>query len=303
MSGPTTPGFIELHGGATSVRIVPAAGGRIASMVLAGREWLFTGDAEPGDDTGFGESFPTAGACTLPDAAGAYAGLELPDRGELWAAPATVDVRAGEDGQSATLAWRGLRMPYLFERELCVTPAGEVVMRYAATNTGQAPMPFLWLPHPVLPLTPQTRLDLPAGARVRVYAQNGIELGGPGAEHRWPLLQRGKKTVDFSAPDAVARRYACKLFLDARAGWAAVMESGARLEVAFDPGDVPNVGLWIVRRTRLPFARRGSRPMLAIGPCIGAPDSLADALDPAWQSAHWLQPGETRRWELVWRGK
>jgi len=320
MNQAPTPGFVELHGGSTSVRVVPALGGKLAGLRLAGREWLWAsevipprvpGAAERADDAsyvtladsgGYDECFPTVGACTLPDEAGAFAGLALPDHGELWSAQPVVDVRAGEGGHSATLTWRGRRMPYRFEREVRVTPGGEVVMRYAVTNGGSSPMPFLWSAHPLLPLGPRTRLDLPAGTRVRVYAQHGIDLGGPGAEHRWPLLQRGKKAADLSAPDAVARRYACKLFLDARASWAAVVEGGARLEVAFDPRDVPNLGLWINRRGWTPFARGKPYLNLAVEPCIGAPDSLADALSPAWQGAHWLQPGETREWELVWRG-
>ena len=23
----------------------------------------------------------------------------------------------------------------------------------------------------------------------------------------------------------------------------------------------------------------------------------------AWESAHWLEPGETRQWSIVWRGE
>jgi hypothetical protein len=105
--------------------------------------------------------------------------------------------------------------------------------------------------------------------------------------------------ADFSRPDAVAPRYACKLFLDVPDGWAAVEEEGARLEVSFDPREVPNVGLWINRRGWTPF--EGGTPYLnfALEPCIGAPDTLSEALG-GWQGAHWLGGGETREWTLRW---
>ena len=322
---PESPGYVELHGGTSAVRIVPALGGKITSMRLAGREWLWAGDAavprrvpgeaeraddgeaayaERADGGGYDECFPTVGACTLPNAAGAFAGVALPDHGELWSAQPWADVRAREGGQSVTLAWRGRRMPYRFEREVCVTPSGEVEMRYTATNDGRAAMPFLWSAHPIFPVSSKTRLDLPAGTRVRVFSQQGIDLGGAGAEHRWPLVQRGgkKKPADLSAPESVARRYACKLFLDAPAGRAAVVEDGARLEVAFDAAAVPTLALAINRRGWTPFARGRGRSYVALAPCSGAPEALRDALDPAWAGAQWLQPGESRTWTLVWRG-
>jgi hypothetical protein len=108
------------------------------------------------------------------------------------------------------------------------------------------------------------------------------------------------KPLDFSQPNAVARAYACKLFLDMPVGRAAIEEGGARLEVTFDTRQVPNFGLWLNKRGWTPFAKGQPYLNLAFEPCIGAPDTLSDALG-AWQSAHWLAPAERREWTLTWR--
>jgi len=313
-------GFAELHGGGSHVAIIPALGGKIARMEIGGRQWLWKSDvipyAEPVDgasyvetaDTGgFDECFPTVGACTVPGGVAQYAGLALPDHGELWAQRPDFTVETLADAQQATCVWQGRRMPYRFTRVVRVDGSGTVTMRYEATNEGSARLPFLWSSHPLLPITKDTRIVLPDGARVRVYAQHGIDLGGSLAEHRWPRVTVAKqKIVDFSHPDAVARRYACKLFLDMPVGWAAVEEgNGARLEVQYDAREIPNFGLWLNRRGWTPFKRtllKRPKPYLnfAFEPCIGAPDTLSEAIV-AWNSAHWLEAGETRGWTMAWK--
>lgn len=320
-------GFAELHGGGSRVAIIPALGGKIAAMELGGRQWLWTSDvipyADPGarvqaddeasyvetaDTGGYDECFPTVGACVVPGGVAKYAGLALPDHGELWAQRPAFDVETFDGAQQATCVWSGRRMPYRFTRVVRVDGSGAVTMRYEVTNEGAARLPFIWSSHPILPLTPDTRIVLPDGARVRVHAEHGIDLGGALAEHKWPRLTVAKKRLaDFSRPDAVARHYACKLFLDLPVGRAAVEEAGgARLEVEYDAREVPHFGLWLNRRGWTPFKGglfRRARPYLnfAFEPCIGAPDTLSEALV-AWQSAYWLEGGETRRWTLTWRG-
>ena len=316
-------GTAELRAGTTSVVIVPALGGKLISLRLAGREWLWENDQLPhhappegasfieeGDSGGYDECFPTVALCSLPAIAGrysalsltnAYSGLALPDHGELWSQPTTFQLETREEGMYAVCGWVGKRMPYRFARALFVSGEDRVDMRYAVTNDGLDRLPFIWSSHPLFPLTKRTRLELPEGARVRVWSEHGIVLGGQAAEHRWPRAIASGKAYDLSHPDAVARAYACKLFIDMSAGRAAIEEEGARLEVAFDPAQVPNLGLWINRRGWSPNKRRKPALNLALEPCIGAPDSLTEALG-AWKGAAWLEPGETREWWLSWRG-
>ncbi|HEU4641567.1 MAG TPA: hypothetical protein VFS44_03865 [Gemmatimonadaceae bacterium] len=314
---PASPAFgsAELRAGDARVVIIPALGGKIASLQLGGREWLWTSDVIPrqppvdgasyvemGDSGGYDECFPTIAPCTLPSNIACFGGLSLPDHGELWSQPSTFTLETRPEGMYAATGWFGRRMPYRFVRAIFVG-SDRVEMRYAVTNDGASPLPFLWSAHPLLPLGKGTRLVLPEAARVRVWSQHGIDLGGTGRELRWPRVAVAGKLVDLSHPDAVARAYACKLFVDvpASGGAIAVEEDGARLELTLDPAQVPHVGIWLNRGGWSPFRRKGSYRNLALEPCIGAPDSLAEALG-AWRDAAWLAPGATREWTLVWRG-
>jgi galactose mutarotase-like enzyme len=309
-----TFGFAELQGGGSRVRIVPALGGKISVLEIAGRQWLWTNDAieprepvdgasyiETADTGGYDECFPTVAPCWLPGNARAFGGVSLPDHGELWSMRAEVSVETGADGQAATAVWEGKRMPYRFTRTVRVTPAGQVVFHYSVLNTGREPVPFLWSSHPLLPLTDQTWLDLPAGAMVRVDGKHGAVMH-MAEDFRWPRVRLEKAIADLSWPATVAKQYACKLFVTMPSGTAvvAVEDGAARLEVTFDSAEVPTVGVWINRRGWSPS--RKIKPYLNLGfePCIGSPDSLATALGP-WDGAQWLQPGATRSWTLTWR--
>jgi galactose mutarotase-like enzyme len=313
---------VELSGGGSRVVLVPELGGKLSELHLGGRQWLWTSttiahraasEAVAADDAvsyvltadtgGFDECFPTVGACTLPAAAGPFAGLALPDHGELWSQTPEVTVQlGGEGGDRATCVWRGRRMPYTLTRDLRVAPDGAVHVRYAAANAGAVPMPFLWSAHPLVPLTPRTRVVLPDRSPVRVDAEHGVKLGGRGSVHEWPHVEVDGVTRDLSRPyEAMGGAdYACKLFLGVTGGLIALEEGRHRLLVEYDAAEVPDFGLWINRRGWTPFAGGTPYCNLAFEPCIGAPDSLADALG-EWRGAAWLGGGETREWTLVWR--
>lgn len=318
-------GTVELQGGDARVVLIPALGGKIAELWLGARQWLWKNPQLPfrlpdakasyvlsADSGGWDECFPTVGACTLPSLVRGAGGRELPDHGDLWSQQPALTLTTGDDGHRAHLIWTGECLPYRFERTVLVTPRGTVRCDYAATNRGEMRMPFLWSAHPLLPLTGATRLVLPDGARVRVWAELGVDLGGVGAEHRWPRLRSGGQLLDVSAPAGARKQpYACKLFVDLPRGAQSlsVIEGGAMLTATFDAADVTHLGLWInhggwnplPRTSVLPWRKPAPYHNLGFEPAIGAPDTLSDALG-AWESAQWLEPGETRRWSVSWSG-
>ena len=306
-------GFVELRGGDSRVVIVPSLGGKIAQLELGGRQWLWTSDitpyalpdesasyAETADSGGYDECFPTVAACKVPTWVRGFGGAQLPDHGELWSQAPVIDVRTSPDGQKATTTWMGRRMPYRVTREVRVTPTGDVVCEYEATNTGTERVPFIWSAQPLLPLTSGTRIELPQATRLHVYAQHDISLGVGATDLRWPMVRSQGRLLDLSHPSAVAKHYACKIFLEMREGRAAVIEDGVRLELSFRVDDVPNFGLWINRGSWTPFKRGKPYQNFAFQPCIGAPDTLEEALG-AWKNAHWIDAGKSRRWSLRWR--
>jgi galactose mutarotase-like enzyme len=306
-------GFVELRGGGSRVSIVPSLGGKIAQLELGGRQWLWTNDAIPyalsdetasyaetADTGGYDECFPTVATCKVPTWIKGFGGAVLPDHGELWSQTPSIEVRTSPDGQAATTTWMGRRLPYRVTREVRVTPTGDVECSYEAVNTGTDRVPFIWAAQPMLPLTSATRIELPNATRLHVYSQHEIQLGIGATDLRWPMIRSAGRLLDMSNPAAVAKKFACKLFLEMREGRAAIVEGDVRLEVTFDVANVPNFGLWINRGGWTPLKRGKPYSNLAFEPCIGAPDTLEEALG-AWKNAHWLEGGKTRRWQLRWR--
>ncbi|MGQ0539816.1 MAG: hypothetical protein ACT4R6_12775 [Gemmatimonadaceae bacterium] len=308
-------GFAELRGGGSRVKVVPALGGKIVELELAGRQWLWTNDmipyappavgasyVETADSGGYDECFPTVGPCRLPSWVKAFGGFELPEHGELWSQAPAVSVETDNAGQAIVATWSGSRIPYAFTRRVRVTAQGDVIMDYAVRNDGRERLPFVWSSHPLFPLTAQTHLILPEGARVRVYATHGIALGTTRTEHKWPYVRTGALQADLSHPANVAKKYACKVFLDMSLGRAAIREGLEQLEVTFDPREVPFLGLWINYHGWTPFRRGAPYCNVALEPCVGAPDTLTEALGD-WKGAQWIDPGAVKRWRLTWRGR
>ena len=298
------PGEIELQAAGVRVVMVPAWGGRITALELGGRQWLAPSDP-PSDDPerraldaalagGYQECFPTVLPCRVLSKHTGVA-FEQPALGELHRLVPRADIATLEGAVEATCAWTGDRLPYRFVRVVRASP-GEISMRYEVTNTGSAPMPFLWAANVAMPLGEGTRLTLPENARSRVISQEGIDLLGVGAEHRWPRFRTSKKLVDMSAPDSIGGRFACHLSFEVGSGTAMVAEGGQRLEVRFDVGQVSRVGLNVRRK----LGGNGAR-LITLQPAIGIPGALASAAG-VDGSAAWLEAGQSRNWTLSWRG-
>ena len=312
------PEPLLLRAGDDSVTVIPSLGGKISSLRLAGREWLWTNELIPyrvpdeqsradttsylttADSGGYDECLPTISPCEIPSWVPAFGGLRLPDHGELWSQRGAVATDRDSEGEHAAITWVGRRLPYRFERTIRLNHDGRVTMHYRLTNTGAARLPFVWSAHPLLSLTGRTRVHLPTGSRFRVDATHALDVTRR-SDHRWPLLPVAGADLDLSRPGATHDSYACKVFLDLPAGpvRAALEDDDARLDVAVDGREVPHFGLWINNGGWTPFEDRRPYRNLGFEPCIGAPDSLADALG-EWNSAAWLEPGETRGWTLVW---
>lgn len=310
-------GFVELRGERSSVKIVPSLGGKIAELHLAGRQWLWTSDvlpwvaaadgasyAETGDTGGYDECFPTVAASRVPGWVKGYGGVELPDHGELWSQAPTLEIETTPQGQCAVTTWQGMKLPYRLTRIVRATPGGSVIIEYHATNDGSDRIPFIWAPQPMLPMTPQTRIVLPEGAPMRVASAHRVILGDHKSMHRWPFVRAGGKVFDFAAPFESAKEYACKLFLDlpGQEGWALLREGDLELEVTFATTEIGQFGLWLNKQGWTPFKKGKPYLNLSFGPCIGAPDTLSDALGD-WKRAQWLEPGEVRSWSMTWRAK
>jgi hypothetical protein len=322
----TTPGYAALHGGEASAVLLPALGGKIRDVTLGGRQWLWHNSQLPfaesaegarfdtaGDSGGFDDCFPTVAAGTLPTWVRGAGDLVLADHGDLWRrAPETI-ITTSDAGHTASCRWDGTRWPWRFSRTVRVSPASEVRFEYEVHNAGANAMPFLWAGHALFPLTAQTRLLLPDGAKTRVWSHVGADFGGSVVEHHWPRVRCGAVMADLSAPwTAVKSPYACRVYVELppQECVIAIAEGEARLEMVVDGRAVPFVGVWINREAWTPFApKRSWLPWgrkvaayanVALEPCLGAPAGLSDAVA-SWDAAAWLAPDSAMQWAMTWR--
>lgn len=298
----------------TRVTLYPELGGKFGELEMVDRSWLWTSDRLPlrrpipgssyvstADSGGWDECFPTLIPCVLPEEAGAFAGEELPDHGELWSEHCRIDVEpAVRDVVRCT--WIARRLPALFERTARILDDGTLSLDYVVKSEAHAPLPFLWSSHPLFPLTAGTRLVLPEGAPVRVGIAIGVAVDD--RMQQWPRLRlRDGSVLDASNPGARSGSWAIELFVetgdDGHDRHASLIEDDA--ELRFGWRGTTHFGLWLNHGGWTPLPHAPAYMNLRFGPCIGASDSLAEALAEthgAARSAAWLDVGERRAWSL-----
>jgi galactose mutarotase-like enzyme len=300
---------IALRSEDLEVVAVPTIGMKLTHLRrLRGREWLWRSDQTPlalprpgasyvetADSGGWDECFPTVGPSPLPGAPASTP--PLPDHGELWSADWASSVYDHAEGTTLESTTRGIRLPYEFHRAVTVERGAPVVrMRYHLRHTGGAPFPWIWSAHPLFNVQPGTIVELAGVRQVKLDQVHGRDDVRRDDVVSWPGALGGDPDR-FTLP--ADGHWAVKLFGDVGPeGRMALTDprAGERLEVVVRPEEVPQVGVWINCGG---WAPGGRRPYynLALEPCIGAPDRLADAVE-SWGTARTLAPGEEQRWAL-----
>lgn len=297
---------LTLRTSTLAVEILPALGGKIASLRYEGVELLqqplrpyaprnLTMGFEESDASGFDECLPSVAACDIETPAGM---VHIPDHGEFWRLPCTVKRDGGEsDGTIARLESTGTLLPLRFERTLNLE--GEALrIDYKVENIGKAKVGYGWSAHPLFAVDEGDRIVLPASvSEVQVEGSAGERLGAKGAVHPWPLAKLadgGTASLDVagSASDDIGD----KLFAAAPVeGWAALerKRAGLQLRVEFDPAQSPYLGLWLCYGG-WPEGQAERQHCVALEPCTAPVDSLAVASKRGWGRI--LAPGESFSW-------
>lgn len=275
---------LSLETDALRVVVIPGWGGKIASLYdrRRAREWLHVNPhvlyrlptygadyVRDFDAGGFDECFPNIGVGAFPNAP--WDRVQLPDHGEVWALPWSV--AAGDD--HLTLAVHGVQLPYHLHKTVTLR---DNVLRcdYLLANPTPFAMPFIWSSHPTFAVHPGMRLEVPART-VHVQGSVGAFPVAAGTTVAWP--QVGGEDLSILPPRAAGR--AAKLFftgLDAGSVAVADPADGSRCTLLFDPARTPHVGVWMNSGAWSGIPGVPPYYNLAVEPCIGADDALADAL-------------------------
>jgi galactose mutarotase-like enzyme len=288
---------VTLENGELRVKLLPDWGAKTASLLhkATGCELLWQ-NPEPGyrktsygapysdgEFSGFDEMFPTISRCFYEDPP--WAGVEMPDHGEVWSVPWSYAQAAGR----SVFRVEGVRFPYSLEKSVWLEGAA-LRSLYRLTNRSQFPFHFIWAAHPLFRAVPGMRFVVPAGMTQIVNSVPGPVLGGYGARHAFP------RTTDLdlstaSPPDG--RSYQKYFFLGKmREGWCRLENPEADLAVTirFSPDRVPYLGMW--------FNQGGwaGQYNIAPEPCTAAMDRVD--LSRLWQAGSCIGPLETWEWEL-----
>jgi hypothetical protein len=216
------------------IAVVPQLGAKIISLknLRSGREWMWHPPGgsglfanRPGDDfaqsplVGADECLPTIAPC-------AWQGRNLPDHGEVWSEPWTVDTQAWANGILKT-SIRLKISPFEFER-VVELQENEIRLDYRLTNAGSRPEAFLWAFHPLLNLQPDDQLELPGSTRALLNGATWVD------------------TVPLAVPE---KKYAKVFARPVSEGVVAIRNRtrGDRLEFAWNPAENNTLGLWLTR--------------------------------------------------------
>jgi hypothetical protein len=290
---------ITMQNDCVRVKFLPQLGGKMTSFVrlASGHEFLlppqqrlraahYGASFADYDTSGFDECVPTVSACQYPEGS-----QPLPDHGELWSVPWHAEIA----GEQLRLSAAGKALPYRVEKAIHLE-ASSVVIDYDIRNQGDGDLKFLWSAHPLLSVEPGSRIILPSDVKeVLVEYSFRDRLGSKGSSCGWPLAHTpgGDDDLDTVHPPAVG--FADKLFTPRlSSGFCALHKvvSNETIEFRFDAAKVTYIGLWVCQGG-WPNPARGHYTV-ALEPCTGRPDSLADAIRrgendvvPARQTKSW----------------
>ncbi|HEY1501356.1 MAG TPA: aldose epimerase [Acidobacteriaceae bacterium] len=284
-----------------SVQLIPAEGGRIASLKSrsTGLEFLTqstrTVPSPPPNLYALFQSGPCAGIeeCLPSVGPGSAHGGYVPDHGDYWQLPWRVLANTSDrlhisaDGFSRTLR---------FSKDLSLD-GNTLRVQYRVENTGSAPQSFLYACHPLFAVSAGDRILLPPGvSELTLQYSRNDRIGLRGSNIAWPVTASGLYLDITGEPDAGT----AEMFYTARLneGICGIWRhaTGQVLEVSFDTSALPFLGLWICHGGWPEQSERPQQYAVALEPTTSPCNTLAEAQQQG--SALALAAAEAFEWQI-----
>ena len=184
---------------------------------------------------------------------------------------------------------QGHAFPYVFRRT--ATLEGDaLVLHYAATNTGDAPLHYMYLLHPLLAADAGTHLDIPDDMKIRVSYNAADFLGKRGTVKPWGQLTdaEGKpfKLDQFRPNSGRYYKYHSEKLTDAVLTMRHA--DGAGIRMTWSKDVLPYFAVWTSEGST------GGLHHMAPEPTSASVDDLASAAKLG--EDHVIAPGATARW-------
>lgn len=293
---------IVLENGALRVTVLPALGGKIASIqILPDGEELLQQPLQPyalrtrymsfdaSDASGWDECLPSVAACEVRTATGDIA--RVPDHGDFWQIPWETVRRT--DGE-VQIFGDGFSLPLRFTKTVRLD-GNRIHVGYNLHNQSSEPVDYIWSAHPLFAVEPGDRILLPDSiTEVTVEGSARERLGRSGTVQWWPMaMLKDGIAADLSLAGEVTDGIGDKLFAAAsKEGWCAIERKRLqrRAELRFES---PCLGLWICYGG-WPEGAANRQQCVALEPCTAIGDSLATAMKEG--RSRRLGPGAEDHW-------
>jgi len=310
----TINGFESLYinNGMIELTSVPDLGGKITSLrdLRSRREWLWrhprmeyrrvphgSSYVAEADSGGWDECFPSVSDCSYPSVP--FEGAVIQDHGELWSQVSEFEIEEHADGVALHNHWHGLVLPYSFNRTVTLAAnSASLRVDYSveALPGAAQPVNFVWCIHPLLAVEPGMQLFLPPSALFNVNGAYPPGLLAPEVKLHYPFAASGLDLPNLPATDSSRSIKIWSDPLSKGEGWATLAARDGELCMRWDTALLPQVAVWMNFGA---WAGDGGTPYFNLGlePCIGAQDSLADAVR-QFNLFESLLPGGSRTWWL-----
>jgi len=312
---------VVIDAGDCAVTLLPALGGKIASIRIGERELLQAPllpyaprtrsmSFDESDASGWDECLPSVAACTVETEAGP---ATIPDHGDLWRVEwqnrekgSGIRDQGAVGGSESAVTLRGecFSLPLALERTATLTEAGmgwKLELDYLLRNTGDQAAPWSWAAHPLFVAEAGDRIVLPGSIHtLRLEGSGGGRLGAGGGTVNWPLAKLADgSTSDLSVAPGPESGIGDKLFagpLNGTENWCALerANAGVRIKIGFDAVATPYLGLWICYGG-WPERAGAKQVCVALEPATAPVDSLA--VSGPWSRT--LGPGDCFSWTMT----
>jgi galactose mutarotase-like enzyme len=238
------------------------------------------------DMSGWDEMLPTIEACN-------WMGAHLPDHGEVWSIPWTLESAEEE----VVVSVKGVAMPYRFSRSASFPATDRLQFHYSLTNTGQTDCSYLWAAHPQFIANSRTLISLPPEVTQMVNVMEGNKNPGRVGElSSWPKAMSAIEDSLYLDRVRPVENHSClKLYVPPEQGisWAALSQDdlGCQLRLEWSNAELPYFGLWVDE------GMYNAIPAVALEPSNGYYDSLERSIEN--QRIVILKPGENREWTVT----
>ena len=313
ISRTTIEGFegIRVHTGVVELTLIPELGGKISSLrdTRTDREWLWRHPRYPykrvphgssyiaeADTGGWDECFPSVAACSYPSEP--WRGVAIQDHGELWSQAADFEIIEQADKVTLFNRWQGVALPYTFARKISIHENSACLhIDYEVENQSDHPINYVWCIHPLLAIEPGMELFLSASSRLHVAGTIPANISPSMENLQYPFEVPG---LNFPSLPESSAACAIKIWSDplpSGEAWATLHAYDGEFRMKWDADLLPQIAVWMNFGA---WAADGGTPYYNLGlePCIGAQDSLADAvtqyhlfgtLPPHGSKAWWLE--------------